>query len=149
MAGPTGGENAPQVKVDGFSNGQIPPKEAIRGVRINQNPYSAENEYPGWGGIEIFTQPGSDKWHGGASFNFNDESLNSRNPYALVRAPYQQRAFNGNLTGPIVPKRASFSFYMGRYGSESNAIVNATVLDSVSLRPATFNQTVVSPQVST
>ena len=58
MAGPTGGENAPQVKVDGFSNGQIPPKEAIREVRVNQNPYSAENEYPGWGGSEIFTQPG-------------------------------------------------------------------------------------------
>ncbi len=50
MAGPTQGENAPQVTVDGFSNGKIPPKEAIREVRINQNPYSAENEYPGWGG---------------------------------------------------------------------------------------------------
>ena len=82
MAGPTQGENAPQITVDGFSNGKVPPKEAIREVRINQNPYSAENEYPGWGGIEIFTQPGSDKFHGGASFNFNDESLNSRNPFA-------------------------------------------------------------------
>jgi hypothetical protein len=47
MAGPTQGENAPQVTVDGFSNGTVPPKEAIREVRINQNPYSAENEYPG------------------------------------------------------------------------------------------------------
>src|SRR5438309_70339 len=41
MAGPTQGENGPQVKVDGFSNGQIPPKAAIREVRTNQNPYSA------------------------------------------------------------------------------------------------------------
>ena len=49
MAGPTQGENAPQVTVDGFSNGPVPPKEAIREVRINQNPYSAENEYPGLG----------------------------------------------------------------------------------------------------
>ncbi|MDX6290408.1 MAG: hypothetical protein QOH42_2207, partial [Blastocatellia bacterium] len=89
MAGPTQGENAPQVTVDGFSNGRVPPKEAIREVRINQNPYAAENEYPGWGGIEIFTQPGSEKFHGGASFNFNDESLNSRNPFAPRRAPYQ------------------------------------------------------------
>lgn len=72
MAGPTQGGNRAQVKVDGFSNGQIPPKEAIREVRVNQNPYSAENEYPGWGGIEIYTQPGSDKWHGGGSFDFND-----------------------------------------------------------------------------
>ncbi len=125
MAGPTQGENGPQVKVDGFSNGQIPPKEAIREVRINQNPYSAENEYPGWGGIEIYTQPGSDKFHGGASFNFNDESLNSRNPFALVRAPYQLRFFSGNLTGPLVKKRASFSFYLNRYEADSNQVINA------------------------
>jgi hypothetical protein len=149
MAGPSQGENGAQVKVDGFSNGQIPPKEAIREVRINQNPYSAENEYPGWGGIEIYTQPGSDKFHGGAAFNFNDESLNSRNPFALRRAPYQLRVFNANLTGPLVKKRASFAFYFNRYASESNAIINATILDSTTLKPVLFNQTVVTPNVST
>ena len=149
MAGPTQGENGPQVKVDGFSNGQIPPKEAIREVRINQNPYSAENEYPGWGGIEIYTQPGSDKFHGGASFNFNDESLNSRNPFTLVRAPYQLRFFSGNLTGPLVKKRASFAFYLNRYEGDSNAIINATILDSATLKPVIFNQTLVTPIVRT
>jgi hypothetical protein len=148
MAGPTQGENAPQVTVDGFSNGKVPPKEAIREVRINQNPYSAENEYPGWGGIEIYTQPGSEKFHGGASFNFNDESLNSRNPFATRRAPYQQRGLNGNLTGPIIPKRASFAFYFGRYASEGNSVINATILDPVTLKPALFNQTLVTPQTS-
>lgn len=148
MAGPTQGENAPQVTVDGFSNGRVPPKEAIREVRINQNPYSAENEYPGWGGIEIFTQPGSEKFHGGLNFNFNDESLNSRNPFALRRAPYQQRGLNGSLTGPIVPKRASFAFYFGRYASEGNSVINATILDPVTLKPTPFNQTLVTPQTS-
>jgi hypothetical protein len=149
MAGPPQGENGPQVTVNGFSNGQIPPKEAIREVRINQNPYSAENEYPGWGGIEIYTQPGSEKFHGGASFGFNDESLNSRNPFALTRAPYQQRLFNANLTGPIIPKRASFAFYFGRNESDSNAVVNATILDPVTLSPALFNQTIVAPNRGT
>ena len=148
MAGPTQGDSTPSVTVDGFSNGKVPPKEAIREVRINQNPYAAENEYPGWGGIEIYTQPGSDKFHGGLNFNFNDESLNSRNPYAPRRAPYQMRALNGNLTGPIKPKRASFSFYFGRYASEGNSVINATILDPVSLKPASFNQTLVTPQVS-
>src|SRR3989440_1615373 len=148
MAGPTQSEGGAQIKVDGFSNGTIPPKESIREVRINQNPYSAENEYPGWGGIEIYTQPGSDKYHGGASFNFNDESLNSRNPFALVRAPYQLRFFSGNLTGPLVKKRASFAFYLNRYEADSNAIINATILDSA-LKPAIFNQTVVTPIVRT
>jgi hypothetical protein len=149
MAGPPQGENGPQVTVNGFSNGQMPPKEAIREVRINQNPYSAENEYPGWGGIEIYTQPGSDKFHGGAGFSFNDESLNSRNPFAPVRAPYQQRLFSANLTGPIIPKRASFAFYFGRNASDSNAVINATVLDPVTLSPELFNQTIVAPNRGT
>jgi hypothetical protein len=149
MAGPPAeGQTGAQVTVDGFSNGQMPPKEAIREVRINQNPYAAENEYPGWGGIEIYTQPGSEKWHGGGRFDFNDESLNSRNPFTLRRAPYQQRSYNLSLSGPIVPKRASFSFYAGRFASDANSVVNATILDPVALLPVVFNQSFVTPQVS-
>lgn len=145
-ADPESGGNA-QVKVDGFSNGQLPPKEAIREVRINNNPFSAENEFPGWNGIEIFTQPGADKWHGNFSFDFNDESLNSRNPFTTFRAPYQQRGYNANLSGPIVPKRASFSIYVGRYSSDANSVVNATTLDLVTLKPVTINQSFVTPDV--
>ncbi len=139
---------AAQVKVDGFSNGQIPPKEAIREIRINNNPFSAENEFPGFSGIEIFTQPGADKWHGSLSFDFNDESLNSRNPFTTVRAPYQQRAYNFALSGPIVAKRASFSVYYGRYASDANSIVNATTLDPVTLKPVTLNESFVTPDVN-
>jgi len=151
MAGPAdpqSGEQA-QVKVDGFSNGQIPPKEAIREVRINNNPFSAENEFPGWGGIEIFTQPGADAWHGGFGFDFNDESLNSRNPFTTRRAPYQQRAYNFTLSGPVIKKRASFSVYYSRYASDANSVVNATTLDPVTLEPVTINQSFVTPDVNT
>src|SRR5829696_8748128 len=150
MAGPPdpeAGGNA-QVKVDGFSNGQIPPKEAIREVRINNNPFSAENEFPGWNGIEIFTQPGADKWHGSFAFDFNDESLNSRNPFTSTRAPYQQRAYSAGLSGPVVKKRASFSVYFSRYLSDANSVVNATVLDPVTLRPVTVNESFVTPDVN-
>ncbi|MDT7605387.1 MAG: hypothetical protein QOF61_3384, partial [Acidobacteriota bacterium] len=149
MAGPPAeGQTGAQVTVDGFSNGQMPPKEAIREVRINQNPYSAENEYPGWGGIEIYTQPGSDKWHGALGYGFNDESLNSRNPFTLKRAPYQQRSYNMFLGGPVVPKRASFAVSFNRYASDANSVVNATVLDQATLLPVVFNQSFVTPQVS-
>src|ERR1051325_1767530 len=150
MAGPTdpeAGGNA-QVKVDGFSNGQIPPKEAIREVRINNNPFSAENEFPGWNGIEIYTQPGGDKWHGSFAFDFNDESLNSRNPFTSTRAPYQQRGYSGGLSGPIVKKRASFSVYFSRYLSDANSVVNATVLDPVTLKPVRLNESFVTPDVN-
>ncbi|HKU77242.1 MAG TPA: carboxypeptidase regulatory-like domain-containing protein [Pyrinomonadaceae bacterium] len=150
MAGPTdpeAGGNA-QIKVDGFSNGQIPPKEAIREVRINNNPFSAENEFPGWNGIEIFTQPGADKWHGSFSFDFNDESLNSRNPFTTRRAPYQQRAYNFSISGPIIPKRASFSIYFGRYASDANSVVNATIIDPVTLKQVVVNESFVTPDVN-
>ena len=150
LAGPPDPEGGgAQVKVDGFSNGQMPPKEAIREVRVNNNPFSAENEFPGWGGIEIFTQPGADKWHGSANFDFNDESLNSRNPYTTRRAPYQQRSYGFSLSGPIISKRLSFSTYFGRYLSDANSVVNATILDPVSLRPVTINQSFVTPQAET
>src|SRR5688500_144893 len=148
LAGPPDPENGTQIKVDGFSDGQIPPKEAIREVRINNNPFSAENEFPGWGGIEIFTQPGADKWHGALSFDFNDESLNSRNPFTTFRAPYQQRAYHINLSGPIVAKRASFSVFFGRYLSDANSVVNATTLDPVTLEPVTVNRSFVTPDVN-
>src|SRR5690349_18321440 len=150
MAGPTDPEagGQAQVKVDGFSNGQIPPKEAIREVRINNNPFSAENEFPGWNGIEIYTQPGADKWHGAFAFDFNDESLNSRNPFTSTRAPYQQRGYSGGLSGPIVKKRASFSVYFNRYLSDANSVVNATVLDPVTLKPVTLNESFITPDVN-
>ena len=149
LAGPGDPENPSQVKVDGFSNGQLPPKEAIREVRINNNPFSAENEFPGFGGIEIFTQPGADKWHGGFSFDFNDEALNSRNPFTTVRAPYQQRGYNASLSGPVIPKRASFSAYFGRYVSDANSVVNATTLDPVTLKPVVLNETFITPDKNT
>lgn len=150
LAGPADPEGGgAQVKVDGFSNGQIPPKEAIREVRVNNNPFSAEHEFPGFGGIEIFTQPGADKWHGAISFDFNDESLNSRNPYTTRRAPYQQRAYNFNLSGPIIKKRASFSAFFGRYLSDANSVVNATILDPVTIIPVSVNQSFVTPEKNT
>ena len=145
-ADPEGG--GPQVKVDGFSNGQLPPKEAIREVRINNNPFSAENEFPGFNGIEIFTQPGADKWHGGVAFDFNDESLNSRNPFTTHRAPYQDRAYSFNLSGPIVAKRASFSAFYNRDLSDANSVVNATVLDDTTLKPLTLNRSFITPAQS-
>jgi hypothetical protein len=150
LAGPADPEGGgPQITVDGFSNGQLPPKEAIREVRVNNNPFSAENEFPGFGGIEIFTQPGADKWHGSASYDFNDESLNSRNPYTIRRAPYQQRSFGFSLSGPIIPKRMSFSTYFGRYVSDANSVVNATTLDPLTLKPVIVNQSFVTPEKNT
>src|SRR5882762_4685123 len=107
LAGPSVGPNGGQIFVDGFSGGRLPSKESIREIRINQNPFAAENDQPS-GRIEILTRPGTDKFRGSTFFNFEDESLNSRNPFSSSKTPFQVRSFGGNLGGPIVAKKASF-----------------------------------------
>ncbi|MGA7462380.1 MAG: carboxypeptidase-like regulatory domain-containing protein, partial [Candidatus Korobacteraceae bacterium] len=49
LAGPSAGPNGGQIYVDGFTAGQLPPKSAIREIRINQNPFSAEYDKLGYG----------------------------------------------------------------------------------------------------
>ncbi len=61
LAGPSAGPNGGQIYIDGFTGGQLPPKSAIREIRINQNPFSAEFDRLGYGRIEILTKPGTDK----------------------------------------------------------------------------------------
>src|SRR5437868_4017414 len=123
LAGPAAGPNGGQIFIDGFTGGRLPPKESIREIRINQNPFSAEFDRLGFGRIEILTRPGTDKMRGQSFFSFNDESLNSRNPYAPSRASYQARNYGGNLSGPI-SRKSSFFFDFERRRIDDNAIVN-------------------------
>lgn len=132
LAGPSVGPNGGQIFIDGFTGGNLPSKDSIREIRINQNPFAAENDQPS-ARVDILTRPGTDKFRGGASLNFNDESLNSRNPFAISsskRTPFQIRQYDMNLSGPIVAKKASFFFNFGRIETDDNELVRATVLDS-------------------
>ncbi|MEA2172924.1 MAG: hypothetical protein QOD00_516 [Blastocatellia bacterium] len=145
LAGPSAGnEEGGEIFIDGFSGGRLPPKESIREIRINRNPFSAEYDRLGFGRIEIFTKPGTDKFRGQAFFNFNDARLNSRNPFANVRAPFQSRRYGGNISGPISAKRASFFLDFERRETDDNAVINAIILDP-QLNITSFGQTVVTP----
>ena len=122
----------------------MPPKESIREVRVNQNPFNAENNNIGFGRIDILTKPGMDKFRTSTFFNFGDESLNSRNPFAPARAPFQVRYYGGSVSGPIVAKKASFFLDFNRRVVEDNAIINATILDP-SLRLTPFSLALLVP----
>jgi hypothetical protein len=145
LAGPSAGPNGGQIYIDGFTGGRLPPKESIREIRINQNPFAAENDQPGGGRIDIFTKPGTDKLRGSGFFNFNDESLNSRNPFASNRPPFQLRQYGGNLSGPIISKKASFFLDFERREADDNELVFATVLDP-SFNIVPFNRAVLAPR---
>ena len=144
LAGPSMGPNGGQILVDGFSGGRLPPKESIREIRINQNPFSAENDQAS-GRIEILTRPGTDKLRGSAFFNFEDESLNSRNPFSNSRTPFQVRQYGGNLGGPIVQKKASFFFDFQRRETDDNELVRARILDG-NLNPLDVGFGIVAPR---
>lgn len=107
LAGPSAGPNGGQMYIDGFSGGQLPPKSAIREIRINQNPFSAEFDRIGFGRIEILTKPGTDKLRGQLFIQGNDNKFNTGNPYTPVIPPYYSYQFNSTLSGAL-SKKASF-----------------------------------------
>ena len=80
LAGPSSGPNGGQIYVDGFTGGQLPPKSSIREIRINQNPFSAEYDKLGYGRIEVFTKPGTDKFHGSFSTQGDEQGVQHVQP---------------------------------------------------------------------
>src|SRR5260221_12169753 len=153
LAGPGAGPNGGQIYIDGFTGGRLPPKESIREVRINQNPFSSEYDKLGYGRIEIFTKPGTDKYRGSAFFEYGNDVFNSRNPFAPTKAPYEHRQFGGNVSGPI-SKKSSFFIDVERRSIDDNEVINATILDpNLNITPysATFldpnRRTTASPRI--
>ncbi len=130
LAGPSAGPNGGQIFVDGFTGGRLPPRSSILQVRINSNPFSAEYDRLGFGRIEIITRPGSDRFRGQASFNFNDDALNARNPFATTRPPIQTRQFGGNFGGPIKKGKSSFFVDFDKRDVDDETLIVAKVLDA-------------------
>ena len=100
-----------QVYIDGFSSGRFPPKESIREIRINQNPFSSEYDKLGFGRIEILTKPGSDRFHGTAFYTLSDGVWNSRNPFLTVTPDFRMQNFGGNVSGPVKSTPAFLSIW--------------------------------------
>ncbi len=128
LAGPAAGPNGGQIYVDGFTGGQLPPKSSIREIRINQNPFSAEYDRIGYGRVEVFTKPGTDKYHGNFQINGNPSQFNSGNPLSSApQPPYHTLFMFGSLTGPI-NKSSSFSVGGSHRDIEDDELTNATIL---------------------
>ncbi len=148
LAGPGAGPNGGQIFIDGFTGGRLPPRETIREIRINSNPFSSEYDRLGFGRIEILTKPGTNRFRGQAEFEFEDESLNSRNPFAPNRPPFQNREYDFNLSGPIVKNKASFFLDFSKQDTDDNAVINALTLDPA-LNITPFRLAVLVPRTRT
>jgi hypothetical protein len=113
LAGPSAGPNGGQIFIDGFSGGQLPPKSAIREIRVNQNPFSAEFDRLGYGRIEILTKPGTDKLHGQVFAMGNDSAFNTEHVFdsagVRINPPnYYSYMFNGTVSGALNKKSSYF-----------------------------------------
>ncbi len=145
LAGPTMGPNGDSILIDGFSGGQLPPKESIREVRINSNPFSPEYDKIGFGRVEIFTKPGARIFRGNVDYNFANQFWNSRNPYSTIKAPMRLHELEGGGTGPL-GKRASFTIDGLRNSVDNGSIVNAVTLAPQTQRPTSFTEIFTTPQ---
>ena len=144
LAGPSAGPNGGSIFIDGFSGGEIPPKESIREIRINQNPFAPEFDKLGYGKIEIFTKPGSDRYHATLDYNLGTDWWNSRNPYSASKAPLLLNEFENSGGGPL-GKHASFTLDFQRNMVNNGAITNGVMLNAA-LIATPFTSVYVVPQ---
>ena len=147
LAGPSAGPNGGQIYIDGFTGGQLPPKSAIREIRINQNPYSAEFDRLGYGRIEILTKPGTDKLHGRAFAMGNDDAFNTGNPFTKQIPAYHSIQYNGTISGALSKKASFFLTVEGRANQDASIYTeNTAVLSGGAYVPTTISGGLFAPQ---
>ena len=142
LAGPAAGPNGGQIYIDGFTGGQLPPKSAIREIRVNQNPFSAEYDRLGYGRIEIFTKPGTGAMHGDLQVTGNDSAFNSENSLLNADIPptqprisepsYYSWFLRGSVGGPITKNSSYFVSAFSRRQLNENVIL---AVDPASIVP--------------
>jgi hypothetical protein len=125
LAGPAAGPNGGEVYISGFTGGQLPPKSAIREIRINQNPFSSEYDRLGYGRIEILTKPGTDQLHGRFFGQGNDDAFNTGNPFTSAIPAYHSIQYNGTLSGSL-SKWASFFISVEQRNNQNASVYTAT-----------------------
>ena len=132
----------------------MPPKESIREIRINQNPFSAEFDRLGFGRIEILTKPGTDKLRGSLMLMDGDGVFNSRNPFSTNKPDFSTRMWAGNVGGSI-SKKASFFVSAQHRNINDVQVVDANPFDPttrtfpqfVQAIPDNMTRTNVSPRL--
>ena len=124
--------------VNGFISGQIPPKEAVSQIRINENPFSAEYDRPGTDRIEAVTKGGGRQLHGETYLNLDIGRWDAQNPFTRPLPPDPSRLYGGNLGVPLA-SRVSFFISLEQAQIDFRNAIRAMVLNS-SLTPTPVSQ---------
>jgi hypothetical protein len=117
------------LMVDGVeANRATVSASAIKEIRINQDPYSAQYYYPGRGQMEIITKAAADHYHGQFNFLFRNSAMNAQNALAPSKPFEQRQNYEGHITGPIPhAKNSSFLASFNRVLFDQDSVVSATI----------------------
>jgi len=114
-----------QLLIDGFLGGRLPPKDQIREIRINNNPFTTEFSRSGFGRIEIITKPGTGKMRGNVNFNLRNDALNATQFNAPNKLPYSRQNFQASISGPLVHDKLTMTMSAQRNDSFNTTIIRA------------------------
>ena len=121
------------LMVDGVeANRATVSASAVKEIRINQDPYSAQYYWPGRGQMEIITKSTADHYHGQFNFLFRDSAMNAQNALAPSKPFEQRQNYEGHVTGPIphAPK-TSFLGSFNRVLYDQDSVISATVAPGI------------------
>ncbi len=130
-----------QLLVDGFLGGRLPPKDQIREIRINNNPFTTEYSRSGFGRIEVITKPGTGRMRGNFNFNFRNDALNATQFNAPVKLPYSRQNFQGNVSGPLVHDKLTITL-----SAQRNDSFNTTIIKAITGN-GPFNSSITQPNL--
>jgi len=136
------------VTIDGFQNtGALPPKSSIASVRVNPDLFSAEHQWPPFGGgaIEIVTKPGASSPHGALFFTDSNGVFNATDPFSVTATPAGKQRYGFELSGPLVRQKSGFSLALEKRDIDEFNVVDATTLDADGA-PEPVQQAVTAPQ---
>lgn len=151
LGGPSVGAGTAEIYINGLMGSDLPPKSAIREIKVNANPFTAENDRLGYGRVDIFTKPGADAYHGSASGEYNDSVMNSLSPFVNTsqqKPPsYHTWLWDADLGGPL-GKKTSFFFDFQRRNINRASLINTDILDS-NLNIVPYTASVLNPLIRT
>jgi hypothetical protein len=135
------------LMVDGVeSNRATVSASAVKEIRINQDPYSAQYYWPGRGQMEIITKSTADHYHGQFNFLFRDSALNAQNALAPSKPFEQRQNYEGHITGPIphAPK-TSFLGSFNRVLYDQDSVISAIVAPTADNPSGAYYANVYAP----
>ncbi|MGH9159975.1 MAG: carboxypeptidase regulatory-like domain-containing protein, partial [Vicinamibacteraceae bacterium] len=113
-----------ELRVNGFEDGELPPKSQIQAIRVRSDPFSPDVHGAGRPRVEIITKPGSSAWENRVDFGFRDQSMDARNYFAPERGVGQTRRWRWSVSGPLIKNKMSIALDVRRTtASDAQTIV--------------------------